>query len=128
MERTSQFISSRELFLPLVLPLVENGILLRMGPSFNNATFIKSFAGAFLDMAKSGNPNIKSDPANITPQWPLWSRNNQQEMLFNRTSAGLVDIRKFPTNESLVERCKCVQVLLACRKNSFEYNAVSGKA
>ena len=83
-----------------------------MGPSFNNATFIKSFAGAFFDMAKSGR---KSDPANITPQWPLWSRHDQQEMLFNRTDAGLVVIRKFPTNESLVERYKCVHILLlAC--------------
>jgi hypothetical protein len=72
--------------------------------SFNNATFISSFAGSFLSFVVSLDPNIKVDPINnITPEWPVYKG---EEMRFNRTQYNTTDIRLATTDEALLERCR----------------------
>lgn len=82
-----------------------------MGPPYNNSDFVSSFSKSFLDMVLSGDPNIKFDTANLTPQWPTWSI-NATEMLFNETSAGLPDIRTISSDTGLLERCAYVSSYL----------------
>ena len=50
-------------------------------------------------------PNVKVDPSNITPQWELYGL-SANEMMFNKTTEGIPDIRSVKTNEELSTRCK----------------------
>ncbi|KAG6843942.1 hypothetical protein H0H87_011527, partial [Tephrocybe sp. NHM501043] len=73
-------------------------------PAFNNTAFDNSFSESFLDFAMFLDPNHKSDPSNITPQWDVWA-DNSVEMLFNRTVSGESAIEPTKTSESLLQRC-----------------------
>ncbi|KAF8183427.1 Alpha/Beta hydrolase protein [Pholiota molesta] len=42
-------------------------------PSFANPDFDKAFAESFQNFAMSLSPNVKWDPANITPLWKAWA-------------------------------------------------------
>ncbi|KDR78758.1 hypothetical protein GALMADRAFT_137768 [Galerina marginata CBS 339.88] len=72
-------------------------------PAFANPAFAKAFSESFLNFAMSYNVNTKWDPTDITPQWQLWNGSN--EMLFNKTEAGALDIRPVKSNQGLLERC-----------------------
>ncbi|KAJ7125564.1 Alpha/Beta hydrolase protein [Mycena crocata] len=73
-------------------------------PSFQNTSFINAFAQAFTSFAISLNPNVKIDPATITPLWRKWEVGHT-EMLFNRTDAIPV-VHPVKTSEALIERCQ----------------------
>ncbi|KAF9468189.1 Alpha/Beta hydrolase protein [Collybia nuda] len=73
-------------------------------PQFNNTAFDKAFAQSFLNFALSLDPNIKSDPSNITPRWNTWATGNT-EMLFNKTDAGLPVVTPTATSGQLLDRC-----------------------
>ncbi|KAF7973271.1 hypothetical protein HWV62_15709 [Athelia sp. TMB] len=109
-----------------------------MGPPYNNSDFVNSFSKSFLDMVLSGDPNIKFDTANLTPQWPTWSI-NATEMLFNETSAGLPDIRTISSDTGLLERCAPVRTFrsvlqgvknigLTTISGALDYSKAFGKA
>lgn len=74
---------------------------------FHNTDFINAFVQPFFSFAKSGDPNAKYDSTNITPPWKLWS-SNHSEILFNKTDAGVPDIRSITTDSGLLERCALV--------------------
>ncbi|KAJ7455518.1 Alpha/Beta hydrolase protein [Mycena latifolia] len=57
-------------------------------PEFQNTAFINAFAQIFMSFAISHDPNVKIDPASLTPHWKKWDE-RQTEMLFNETAAGL---------------------------------------
>ncbi|PPQ80630.1 hypothetical protein CVT25_001636 [Psilocybe cyanescens] len=71
--------------------------------AFPNLKFVNAFSESFQNFGISLDPNVKTDPTNITPPWKLWNGTN--EMLFDRTKAGAPDIRAFKTSDALVERC-----------------------
>ncbi|GLB40131.1 putative type-B carboxylesterase lipase family protein [Lyophyllum shimeji] len=73
-------------------------------PAFNNTAFIGAFSGSFLDFAMSLNPNVKSDPSNITPLWNIWAA-GEVEMLFNKTAAGEPVVQPIKTSSALLQRC-----------------------
>ncbi|KAJ7470977.1 Alpha/Beta hydrolase protein [Mycena latifolia] len=73
-------------------------------PSFNNTAFINAFAQSFISFAISLDPNVKVDPATITPHWNLFDVGNT-EMLFNETATGAPDVRAIKTSNALLERC-----------------------
>ncbi|KAF9443305.1 alpha/beta-hydrolase [Macrolepiota fuliginosa MF-IS2] len=75
-------------------------------PSFNNTIFINNFAQSFMDFAMSLDPNIKWDPANTVPRWARWSEQSRNEMLFNRTNAGVPVFQSVTTSAALIERCE----------------------
>ncbi|KAF7308509.1 Carboxylic ester hydrolase [Mycena chlorophos] len=81
-------------------------------PRWNNTEFINAFAGSFLDFAVSLNPNEKVAPT-ITPEWPVWSAEGKQQMLFNRTDAAIPEpvVVVDQVNEALLERCEFWQKL-----------------
>ncbi|THH19416.1 hypothetical protein EW146_g1763 [Bondarzewia mesenterica] len=60
---------------------------------------------SFFSIAISLNPNVHLNSANITPEWNSWSRNHT-EMLFNKTVAGVPDVRHFKTSPELLQRCQ----------------------
>ncbi|KAJ7149819.1 Alpha/Beta hydrolase protein [Mycena crocata] len=76
-------------------------------PPFNNTAFIDAFAQAFTSFAISLDPNVKVDPATITPRWKLWDRGHV-EMLFNKTEGGVASVHPIKTSNALLERCRCV--------------------
>ncbi|PFH46780.1 hypothetical protein AMATHDRAFT_50806 [Amanita thiersii Skay4041] len=43
-------------------------------PTFDNVDFDNAFAQFFLNFAISLNPNVKTNPSNITPQWSMEGR------------------------------------------------------
>ncbi|KAG6914514.1 hypothetical protein DXG01_016846 [Tephrocybe rancida] len=59
---------------------------------------------SFLNFALSLDPNVKSDPSNITPLWNVWA-DNSAEMLFNRTENGAPAIGPINTSNLLLQRC-----------------------
>ncbi|PPQ80632.1 hypothetical protein CVT25_001638 [Psilocybe cyanescens] len=71
--------------------------------SFPNLQFLNAFSESFQNFVISLNTNVKTDPTNITPFWKLW--NGANEMLFNRTDAGVPDIRAITTSDALLKRC-----------------------
>jgi acetylcholinesterase len=77
-----------------------------LGPAFNNAQFIASFSGAFMDLSISGDVNKKINSSNITPQWPKW-QGRMHEMLFNVSSNGSTPvIHTVKTDQALLKRCE----------------------
>ena len=73
-------------------------------PTFPNSVFIASFAGSFLSFAKFGDPSAHQIQGSITPQWKPFKDNNT-EMLFNRTEDSQPDIKAINSDEALLERC-----------------------
>ncbi|KAJ7688067.1 hypothetical protein B0H17DRAFT_844131, partial [Mycena rosella] len=72
-------------------------------PIFNNTDFLNAFAHSFMSFAISLDPNIKVDPTNITPKCRTWSV-GKTEKLFDKTNAGVPDVRPVQTDEALLER------------------------
>ncbi|KAJ7679849.1 hypothetical protein B0H17DRAFT_1206355 [Mycena rosella] len=72
-------------------------------PIFNKTDFANAFSQSFTSFAISLEPNIKVDPTNITPKWRTWSV-GKMEMLFNKTDAGVPDVRPVQTDDALLER------------------------
>ncbi|KAJ7146722.1 Alpha/Beta hydrolase protein [Mycena epipterygia] len=73
-------------------------------PPFQNTQFINAFAQIFTSFAISLDPNVKVDPATITPPWKKWSV-GQTEMLFNET-AGVPVVKPVQTSDALLGRCQ----------------------
>ncbi|KAJ7692062.1 Alpha/Beta hydrolase protein [Mycena rosella] len=73
-------------------------------PPFQNTKFINAFAQIFTSFAISLDPNVKIDPATITPRWKKWDAGHT-EMLFNET-AGVPLVAPVKTSEALLERCR----------------------
>ncbi|KAJ6524285.1 Alpha/Beta hydrolase protein [Mycena vulgaris] len=73
-------------------------------PPFQNTNFINAFAQIFTSFAISLNPNVKIDPATITPLWKKWDARHT-EMLFNET-AGVPVVKPVTTSDALLERCR----------------------
>ncbi|EEB91272.1 hypothetical protein MPER_10398 [Moniliophthora perniciosa FA553] len=72
--------------------------------SFNNTAFLNAFSQSFLSFVISLDPNVKVDPANITPQWSLYSDGNT-EMKFNKTADNQPNVTTVATDDNLLERC-----------------------
>nr|GAT44231.1 predicted protein [Mycena chlorophos] len=53
-------------------------------PFYNNTDFLKAFQTGFLSFAVNYNPNEKLVET-ITPEWPLWSVEKRELMVFNQT-------------------------------------------
>ncbi|KAI0782410.1 cephalosporin esterase [Irpex lacteus] len=73
-------------------------------PAFANPEFDASFPGAIMGFVKFGNPNHHPVPDIITPLWESY-KDNDTEMLFNRTEDFQPDIRPISTDPALLERC-----------------------
>uniref|UniRef100_A0A0W0EV04 Carboxylic ester hydrolase n=1 Tax=Moniliophthora roreri TaxID=221103 RepID=A0A0W0EV04_MONRR len=73
--------------------------------SFNNTAFLNAFSQSFLSFVISLDPNVKVDPANITPQWSLYSDGNT-EMKFNKTADNEPNVTAITTDDNLLERCR----------------------
>ncbi|KAJ7470971.1 Alpha/Beta hydrolase protein [Mycena latifolia] len=73
-------------------------------PQFQNLDFINAFAQMFTSFAISLDPNVKINPATITPHWRKWN-SGHTEMLFNET-AGLPVVQPVKTSAALRERCR----------------------
>ncbi|KAJ7723837.1 Alpha/Beta hydrolase protein [Mycena maculata] len=74
-------------------------------PPFNNTAFIDAFAQSFTSFIINLNPNIKVNPATITPEWNKYDILNT-EMLFNMTPAGAPVVHAINTDDALLERCQ----------------------
>ncbi|KAJ7692080.1 Alpha/Beta hydrolase protein [Mycena rosella] len=74
-------------------------------PPFNNTAFVDAFAQSFTSFIINLDPNIKVDPATITPHWDIFDVNNT-EMLFNKTVAGMPVVQPIRTSGALLERCQ----------------------
>ncbi|KAJ7601717.1 Alpha/Beta hydrolase protein, partial [Mycena rosella] len=72
---------------------------------YTNPAFIDAFVQSFTSFAISLDPNIKVDPATITPPWPMWNVGST-EMLFNKTDTGVPVVTPIETNAALLERCQ----------------------
>ncbi|KAA1475672.1 alpha/beta-hydrolase [Dentipellis sp. KUC8613] len=68
--------------------------------TFNNTIFSTGWQQAFINMARSLDPNAKSEDT-IVPQWPSWCSGGT-EMLFNRTDVDL-GYASYQSNVNLVE-------------------------
>lgn len=76
-------------------------------PPYNNQAFLNAFAQAFTDFTVELNPDVKSDPTNITPKWDKWNeRFGKKEMMFNKTEAGNPLIKEIGTSAALLKRCE----------------------
>jgi len=73
-------------------------------PPFSDPEFDNSFSESFMNFAMNLDTNVKHDPTNITPLWPLWAGSN--EMLFNKTEAGAAIVQVVKTSTALLNRCK----------------------
>ncbi|KAH9481796.1 putative secreted lipase [Psilocybe cubensis] len=95
--------------------------------AFRNQQFVTAFSESFQNFVISLNTNTKTDSSNITPSWPLWNGSN--EMLFNKTAAGAVDIREIQTSTALLSRCEYVIILfnLSCVQLINHRFLVSGR-
>ncbi|KAF7288358.1 Carboxylic ester hydrolase [Mycena chlorophos] len=56
-------------------------------PFFNNTDFLKAFQTGFLSFAVNHDPNEKLAET-ITPEWPLWSAEKRELVVFNQTESG----------------------------------------
>lgn len=79
-------------------------VLPRLGPPYNNTDFINSFSKSFLAMVISGDPNVKFDPTDRTPNWKTWNI-GATEMVFNETSTGQPEILAATTDLDVLKRC-----------------------
>ncbi|KAJ7149172.1 hypothetical protein C8R43DRAFT_888256, partial [Mycena crocata] len=66
---------------------------------------IDAFAQSFTSFAISLDPNVKVDPASITPTWNRW-RVGESEMVFNVTEAGSPAVNLVKTDEAVLKRCQ----------------------
>ncbi|KAJ7117209.1 Alpha/Beta hydrolase protein [Mycena crocata] len=66
---------------------------------------LDAFRESFTSFAISLNPNVKVDPANITPPWAQWEAGSA-EMVFNTTETGTPAVKAIKTDEGLLERCR----------------------
>ncbi|KAJ8496644.1 hypothetical protein ONZ45_g12373 [Pleurotus djamor] len=73
-------------------------------PTFDNPTFISSFAQTFISFIRKQDPNFKFDPTNITPRWPRY-RVSEGGVVFNRTEDAQPDIRFRKVDSAFLERC-----------------------
>ncbi|KAA1475671.1 alpha/beta-hydrolase [Dentipellis sp. KUC8613] len=75
-------------------------------PNFNNSDFSTGWQQAFINMARSLDPNAKFEDT-IVPQWPRWS-SGRAEMLFNRTDSAQPEpvVRTISTDDLQVTRCE----------------------
>ncbi|KAJ7683194.1 Alpha/Beta hydrolase protein [Mycena rosella] len=73
-------------------------------PSYQNRDFINAFTQTFTSFAISQDPNMKINPATITPRWEKWDLGHT-EMLFNET-AGVPVVKPVMTSNALLERCR----------------------
>ncbi|KAJ6514284.1 Alpha/Beta hydrolase protein [Mycena vitilis] len=71
---------------------------------YNNTRFVDAFAQSFTAFVVSQDPNMKVSDT-ILPRWDRWDPVGRAEMLFNRTDAGLPDLRQGRTSDALLERC-----------------------
>jgi hypothetical protein len=83
-------------------------------PAYQNTAFINAFAQIFTSFAISLDPNVKIDPATITPHWNKWDVDHT-EMLFNKTDADVPVVKPMTTSNALLERCQCVLFILHSR-------------
>ncbi|KAJ6524284.1 Alpha/Beta hydrolase protein [Mycena vulgaris] len=74
-------------------------------PTFNNTAFVNAFAQSFTSFAISLDPNVKVDPAAITPKWNKWDF-GKTEMLFNKTGTDVPVVKPLKTDDALLERCR----------------------
>lgn len=75
-------------------------------PSFNSPEFQASFAGAFMSIVKSADPNVHPPVPNIiTPHWSTFDIGHT-EMLFNMTESGQPEITPISTDPALLQRCE----------------------
>jgi hypothetical protein len=72
---------------------------------YKNADFIKAFSQSFMNVVVSSDPNVKVDPSNVVPEWPVYSSGNL-EMVFNKTELDEPDIHTKPADEAQLERCR----------------------
>ncbi|KAJ7149175.1 Alpha/Beta hydrolase protein [Mycena crocata] len=70
-----------------------------------NPALIDAFAQTFTSFAISSDPNVKVDPASITPTWNRW-RVGQTEMVFNATESGSPAVKLVKTDGALLKRCQ----------------------
>ncbi|KAI5119060.1 hypothetical protein M0805_001519 [Coniferiporia weirii] len=74
--------------------------------SIPNVQITASFAGSFLSVVKSLNPNFNAlFPESITPAWAEYA-SGDTEMLFNVTESGKAEAHTFTTDKALLERCE----------------------
>ncbi|KAL5536969.1 hypothetical protein ACEPAF_792 [Sanghuangporus sanghuang] len=73
-------------------------------PPVQNIQLIASFAGSFLGVVKSRNPNVNPLDEVITPYWPQFNAEN--EMLFNSTTTGQAIVQALKTDKALLKRCE----------------------
>ncbi|KAK7032678.1 COesterase domain-containing protein [Favolaschia claudopus] len=74
-------------------------------PPFNNTAFINAFAQSFTSFIINLDPNVKVDPATITPHWNTFNVGNT-EMLFNKTAnTNEPVVHPITTAGSLLQRC-----------------------
>ncbi|KAJ7216250.1 Alpha/Beta hydrolase protein [Mycena rebaudengoi] len=71
---------------------------------YNNTQFVDAFAQSFTAFVMSQDPNVKVSDT-ILPRWDRWDPVGRMEMLFNRTDAGIPDLRQVTTSDALLERC-----------------------
>ncbi|KXN89295.1 Carboxylesterase 4A [Leucoagaricus sp. SymC.cos] len=78
-------------------------------PPFANIEFTDDFSQLFMNFVLSLDPNVKWDSGNTTPDWPRWSEDGRDEMVFNRTSGvvgkeePVIDVRR--SEEGVLRRC-----------------------
>ncbi|KXN89294.1 Fatty acyl-CoA hydrolase precursor, medium chain [Leucoagaricus sp. SymC.cos] len=78
-------------------------------PPFANVEFANDFSQLLMNFVLSLDPNVKWDSANTTPDWPKWSEDRREEMVFNRTSGvvgkeePMIDVRG--SEEGVLSRC-----------------------
>jgi hypothetical protein len=72
---------------------------------YQNVDFIKGFSQSFVNVVVSSDPNIKVDPTNIVPEWPVYS-SGSLEMVFNKTELDEPDIHTRPADEAKLARCQ----------------------
>nr|GAT61115.1 predicted protein [Mycena chlorophos] len=82
-------------------------------PKFNNTQFIDAFNTGFLSFAVNYNPNDKIKET-IAPNWPLWSAQSREIMVFNQTQGAdpqpAVGLQK--VDEAMLQRCEFWRQLL----------------
>ncbi|KAL0956172.1 hypothetical protein HGRIS_002332 [Hohenbuehelia grisea] len=72
---------------------------------FNNQQFSNAFTHAFLNFAKTLDPNPPNGSLDITPNWRQYSTSQPIEMLFNRTEDYQPDVRPILSDPAMLRRC-----------------------
>lgn len=82
-------------------------------PTFNNPQFRASFAGAFMSIVRSSDPNVHPPVKDvITPHWKSFN-DGRTQMLFNMTESGQPVITPIASDPALLQRCEYVNYLEA---------------